>query len=61
MPEPTTSPHSLVNVLVANPTVTKAEDGTLTYDWPESWPDVCLMSRDLFVEMVARFNGERAV
>lgn len=55
-----TQPHRLSSVLVAEPTVTRTteDDGRerLTLNWPESWPDVCLFSRDLLIEQVDNLN-----
>lgn len=55
-----TQPHRIVNVLVAEPTITRTveDDGRerFTLHWPESWPDVCLFSRDLLIETTEEHN-----
>lgn len=47
------------SIAVANPTVTLGPDGLATIDWPESEPDMCLMSRDLLAEMTSQINELR--
>ena len=47
---------TIMTVAVANPVCTKKANGIVSIDWPESEPDVCLVARELMVEMVAQIN-----
>lgn len=52
---------TIMSVAVANPVYTKNANGIVSIDWPESEPDVCLVSRELMVEMVAQINELRVL
>ncbi len=45
--------------VVADPVVTTLPDGTLRLDWDADAPSVCLVTRELLVEIVDSLNARR--
>jgi hypothetical protein len=47
----------LEGVLVCEPIITRAEDGTLSIDWPEGYPTECLINRTVILELIDQINA----